>query len=146
MALAVAPLAQRAAVWPPHTHRMLARLGEGRFVDDPDLRFTEEINDFVGQAPLDLRDFPRTLAHELAQGLNISSLYAAGHGLNRFALPVQQQALQVDARPVAALAASHGLDQVFQEVLQATIQCFQGLRCHGVTVPDTARTFKRYLT
>jgi hypothetical protein len=31
-------------------------------------------------------------------------------------------------------------------MLQAIIQCFQGLRCHGVTVPNTAREFNNYLT
>ena len=61
-------------------------------------------------------------------------------------VPVQQEPLDINARPVTPFAASHGFGQIFQELLQATIQSFQGLRCHALTVANTPVAFKRNLT
>jgi hypothetical protein len=144
--LAVRNFAQRAAILPPHAHRVLPGLRESGFVDDPDFGLAEKIHHFVRQTPLDLFHRPGALSQKLTQGLYVRSFQTAGHRLNRFAFSVQQQALHVDARPVAAFTAAHRFGQVLQKVLQVTIQCFQGSRCHGVTLPCTEGSFKMYLT
>src|ERR1019366_831038 len=45
--------------------------------------------------------------------------------------PIEQQPVHVNARPLAPLAASHGLQKGFQELLQTTIQGFQSRWRHA---------------
>jgi hypothetical protein len=132
--LAVGDLAQSAAVLPCHAHRVPPGLRKRGLVEDPDFRFTEKVHDFMRQALLDFGHGPGTLAHKLPQGLHVGTFDAAGQGLDRLALAIQQQALDVDPRPVPALAPPHRFGEVFEKLLQAMIQSFQFFGRHAPTV------------
>jgi hypothetical protein len=125
---------------------MLASLGKSRLIDDPDLRIAEQVDHLMGQTPLDLFHFPGALPHELSQCLHVCAGDARRQRLNRFAFPVQQQALNINPSPMAPLAAAHGFQQVFEKTQEATFKAFQALRCHAGNVAHTALTSKNYLT
>ncbi len=101
------------------------------FANDPDLCLAEQIYNLACQTSLHFLDRPRALPHELSQGLHVGPFDAAGHGFDRLALSVQQQALNINPGPMASLAATQGLQRVFEKTHQATLQGFQAMRCHA---------------
>ena len=133
--LAVRHLARRAAVLPRHSDRVLPGFGECRFINDPDLRLAQQVHHLASQATLHLLHVPGTLSQELAQCLDIPT-HARRQRFNRLALSVQQQAFQVDPRPVTPFAASHRRGQILQEMSQTAIQGFQSFRRHAPTVTN----------
>ena len=81
---------------------MLARLGKGGFIG-----IAEQVGYFLSQAALHLFHCPSALSGELTQRLHVGSWQAGRQGLNRLALSLQQQALDVNLCPVAPFTASH---------------------------------------
>jgi len=144
--LAIGDFAQRATILARHPHRVPPGLGKRGLIDDPDLGFTEPIDDLVRQAALDFFDRPRTLSHELPQGLHVSPGDAAGHRLDRLAFPIEQQALHVDPRPVLPFASPHRFQQVFKKMRQPGLEPFHGLRLHAAKVTTVAQKLKSDLT
>jgi hypothetical protein len=125
---------------------MLAGLGKGGFIKDPNLRFAQQIEHFSSQGLLDLFHLPRTLPHKLAQRLHVGSPQALRHRLDGFAFAVQQEPLEVDSGPMTPFPASERFQEVFQKLLQATIQSFQALRGHALTASIIAVSRKPNLT
>ena len=116
---------------------MRAGLGKSRLIDNPNLCLTEQVDHLAGQAPLHLFHRPGALTHELPQGLHVGAGDARCQGFDRLALPVQQQALNINLRPVASLATPHGFQQVFEKMHETTLEAFQALRCHAGTLAHT---------
>jgi hypothetical protein len=144
--LAIGDFAECAAVLARHSHRVPPGLGKRGLVDDPDLCFTEQINYLVRQPALHFFDRPWTLAHKLAQGLHVRPFNAAGQRLNRLALPIEQQALHVNPRPVPPLAPPQRFQQVLQKVRQSSLKPMHSLWLHTVKVTTLAQELKYNLT
>ena len=144
--LAIRHFPQGATVLPRHSHRVRPGLWKGRLINNPNLCLTEQIDHLAGQTLLYFLHGPGTLAHELPQGLHVSAGDARRQRLYRLALPVQQQALNINLRPVASLATPHGFQQVFEKMHQATIEASQALRCHASTLAQGILAIKYYLT
>jgi hypothetical protein len=64
-----------------------------------------------------LRNSP-PLPHELLQGLHVGAKYPPSQGLDRFAFPIEQQALDIKRAMPAALSAPHTGQHGGQELLQ----------------------------
>lgn len=116
--LAVGDLPQRAAVLSRGTDRMFARLRKRRLVDHPAHRLMTVLTQPLRQPLLNLRHGPRTLVQKLVQRLLVGAREPRRHGLHRFTVSIQEQALHVNPGPVPPLAASDRLDQIFQKLAQ----------------------------
>ena len=84
--------------------------------------------------------------NELPQGLYIGAGNPLGHGLDRLALAVQQQPLNVNARPVAPLSATQWSEQILKKGCQSLIERFQLPWRHGRSLPPRESEVKTNLT
>ncbi len=124
---------------------LAVRVGKQGLVDDPDIRFTEQIDNHVGQATLRFFDIPGTVAHGVSPGLHFAPFDAGCYRLDRLALTAELQALHMDARPLAPAASTHPFEEVFERMYQPKPERFQGSPCHADNGPGSDFQINRYL-
>jgi hypothetical protein len=113
--LAVAGLAQRAAVLPGDADRHLALFGKPGVVDHP--RLGRDRLAHPHRQPLaDRLPLPRRLIDELLQALLIAVLQAGGHRLDALALAIEHQPTQIHLAPAPLILAAHRLEQLRREL------------------------------
>ncbi len=122
--LAIGDLTQSPAILPSYTHGVFARFRERSFVNNPDFGIGEKINDFPSQAALDIMDRPGTLSNKLTQSLDIGARDSLRNRSDRFSVSIQQQPLQVYARPMPPLTPAHRFKKLPEEQAQPSVQRF----------------------
>ncbi len=132
--LAIGDLTQSPAILPSYTHGVFARFWERSFVNNPGLGSGEKINDFLGQAALDIMDRPGTLSNKLTQSLDICTRDSFRNRFDGFSVSIQQQPLQVYSRPMPSLTPAHWFKKLPEEQAQPSVQRFQLLFFHESTV------------
>lgn len=122
--LAVADLAQGAAVLAGDADRFVAELGEAGVVDHPGIGTDLDVHP-QRQVPAHRLGPPRRLVDELLQALLVAVLQAVRHRLDRLALAVEHQPPQVDLSPAALIIARHRLEHLLCELDQAAADPLQ---------------------
>src|SRR5258708_4339048 len=143
--LTVGDLPERRAVWPRHADRMLHGFRKRSLVHHPIDRLRSMVGQPPGQTSLNLRYLPWTLVEELVQPLFIRPGDPLGHRLHRLALPVQQQALNINLRPLSTFTPPHRLHQIAQKPCQPRAHTRQLLLGHAWSVQKIIETCNHLL-
>jgi len=135
--LAVRRFSQSATVLATYAYRVTALLGKAGLIDDQDGFRQQSVHQVERHSLLNGLPGPRTLVDELLQSLGVGLPDASGNRLDRLALPLHQEAANIDLGPFAALRAPEERHFVCEERLQPTLCRGQRSRVHATIVrPD----------
>src|ERR1019366_4811402 len=133
-ALTVGDFAQRATILAGHTDGMAALLGQTGVIEHEDAGLGGATAPLLAQPKKHSLVLPRTLIDELLQRLVVAT-DPGGQRLNRLALTLAQQALQILAAPVATFAPTQLRRELCHEALQLLPNHRHLFGCHHASAP-----------
>ncbi len=138
--MAVADLAERAAVLPLHARRLRSLLGKARVIDRQD---AGPGGDARAQLAPDPRRVPRRVGDEVLEGLIVARVaQPAVHGLHRLALTVPKEPVDILRGRVALRLPTETRTELIEELAQSPQQPARRTGCHTGSVPNLAHKYK----